>query len=159
MQTSASNPITWRIDMNLDDVISKIQVHDIVDVENEIPRHVGLEIEIVTSASDIDAALQSTDRLAGTVVSLLSAAARAYAPPLQPFVAYEITPETTERSHIQWFRVPALPRGKTPVSESAFGFLFEQLPMVKMNVSHRVFGSLWTGIVQHFEKQIHYLGS
>ncbi len=131
METSTGEPATWRMNMEIDGVTSEIEVQDIVRIENEIPTHLGLCVEVVATAPDIDTGVQAAGRLAETIVSLLSAAARASAPPLQPVVAYDITLDVAERPFIQWFQTPDLPRAKTPVPCSAFQLLFEQLPLLK----------------------------
>lgn len=138
METNAGEPAVWHMQMNLNGVLTNIEVRDLIRPENDIPLHVGLQMAITTSAPNIDASVEAAGRVGETVISLLCTSSRAYAPEIQPFVAYEVTQDIAERPFIQWFPMPPLLSAKTAVPATAFARLFELLPATDERTAQRV---------------------
>jgi hypothetical protein len=128
MERAADDPILWRFNF-IEDSGEPVTVfvRDLVSKVNDVPWHRGLELQVDVPAADLEAAISSARNWAEAVLTLLSAAGRASASPAEEFVGYEITPGVREREFAQWYRDLPILVGKTPITQDAFGSLFNPL--------------------------------
>lgn len=120
-------PAGWEIPVSLGPDNAEVFIRDAVSEVAGIPRHEGLELQVVVPAADYDEGFQRARGLATTYFSALSTASRAWISTAEPVLAYEITPDVLPREFREWHREIALPFGKTPVPGAAFGSIQEHL--------------------------------
>jgi hypothetical protein len=104
METAASEPVAWRVRMPAvpgDSNLVEIAVRDLVSMFDDVPVHRGLEFSVLAEGTDIDDAIARAFSNADTLLTMLVAAPRAPAEPLRPFVAFETSPQLTERVLVQ----------------------------------------------------------
>jgi hypothetical protein len=127
MEKPGDEAARWNFNIILPEGPVHISVRDRVVLENDVPSHKGLEIQVDRPASDIDAAIESSIGDAETVLIMLAAAGRAPVRPVEPQVAYDITPGLTERDFVQWYHDVPIVVGKSRVTTAGFGPLYEAL--------------------------------
>lgn len=127
MERAADPPASWAFNFTERDTPVAVLARDVVEEVDDVPWHHGLEIQVDLSASDMDSATASGANWAETVLTLLAAGGRASAGRAEPILAYEITPGIQEREFAQWYPDIPILVGKTPVTQDAFGALFNPL--------------------------------
>lgn len=94
---------------------------------------------MVLLGASLDEALERARKLASLHLTFVSVVGRGPTGSPQPVVAYEITPGTGEREFRQWHGPLPAPVGKTPVSRTSFGGLFEAYVATKEgSTSHAI---------------------
>lgn len=131
MARAGDPPATWKIQLSELGEPVHVVMYDRLRVENGVPAHLGLGLDVDVPASDIDTAVQTARRHAESLMILLAGAGRAPIRSLQIAVAYEITPGLSERPFAQWFPDAPIAVGKSPAPTGVFGALLERLPALQ----------------------------
>lgn len=107
----------------------EIVVRDVIEVGGvggDLPIHQGVTLVVTRPASDLDEAIASAGSDATVALALMSGVARAPTAPPLPMLAYDVTPDESQRRIRQWFRETPIVLGKAIVPEALFGEFFQK---------------------------------
>lgn len=119
-------PSTWRLPF-ASPPVRLVTVRDVIVVDDDLPRHVGLQYVVEIESATIDEAAREAKSWAETSAVLLAVTGRAPVERLSVFVAYDITPRIQERDFRQWVWDPPLPVGKVAANSGVFGEVRERI--------------------------------
>jgi hypothetical protein len=111
-------------------------------MENDVPVHQGLEIEVSFHAEDIDAAIARAVAAAESALIFLAAASRAPIAAIRPIVAYDITPGITQHPLVQWVTGVMLGIAKQVVPQDVFGAIFDGVSAQPERLAQRLMLSM-----------------
>lgn len=141
MERPGDEPVTWRLqygDPADDPSAPEVLARDVVDLQNDVPTHIGFEIQVELDAETLQGAIDEAVALAETSLIFFSAAARAPLRSVQILLAYDITPGVEERAFAQWFPNLPVEVGKQPVPHEPFGLFFTEIPKAEETLRERL---------------------